>query len=263
MLEQEGLKKKSLKPLDLIQNIPHPLILLLNRLLSGGTSLARMPVAVSTMPVLLGCSYISDTVVRIYLLRFTSVLVLPICLNNPTKMPSRVKLSRLIAAPMRILQDFGTVMTNKTRIVYAGRDTLYVYRLAPFCGKANYKLKSPFQRWEAEYVALSTLCRDLFSLIDITNELCTALQVKMHPESQMHIEIHEDNVGALTLGKLEPRRMTPRSKHYAVKYHWFREHIGSRNNQLVKISSSNQLGDLFTKGLSRVLFQGLRKQLLG
>ena len=85
----------------------------------------------------------------------------------------------------------------------------------------------------------------------------------MHPESQMHIEIHEDNVDALTLGKLEPRRMTPRSNHYAVKYHWFREHIGPRNNQLVKISSSNQLGDLLTKGLSRVLFQGLRKQLMG
>ncbi|KAL7555000.1 hypothetical protein ACHAWF_018958 [Thalassiosira exigua] len=30
---------------------------------------------------------------------------------------------------------------------------------------------------------------------------------------------HEDNVGALLLGQLEPRRMTPRSKHYAVKYH--------------------------------------------
>jgi hypothetical protein len=79
---------------------------------------------------------------------------------------------------------------------------------------------------EAEYVALSTSCRDLFPLIDITNELCTALKVKMQTDTQMHIKIHEDNVGALTLGKLEPRRMTPRSKHYAVKYHWFWEHIG-------------------------------------
>jgi hypothetical protein len=116
---------------------------------------------------------------------------------------------------------------------------------------------------EAEYVALNTSCRDLFPLIELTNELCAALQVKMHTETQMHIKIHQDNVGALTLGKLEPRRMTPRSKYYAVKYHWFREHIGPRNIQLVKISSSDQLGDLFTKGLSQVLFQGLRKQLMG
>ncbi len=50
----------------------------------------------------------------------------------------------------------------------------------------------------------------------------------------MHVKIHEDNVGTLILGKLEPRRMTPRLKHYAVKYHWFREQIGPRNVELVK-----------------------------
>ncbi len=139
---------------------------------------------------------------------------------------------------MWILQDFETVMTNKTHIVYAaGRDTLYVHRIALFCGKANYKLKSPFQRWEAEYVALSTLCRDLFSLINITNELCTALQVKMHPESQMHIEIHKDNVGALTLGKLEPRRMTPRSKHYAVNIIGF---VSTSAREIINLSKSAQ-----------------------
>jgi hypothetical protein len=69
---------------------------------------------------------------------------------------------------------------------------------------------------EAEYVALSTSCRDLFPLIDITNELCAVLQVEMQAETQMHTKIHEDNIGALTLGKLKPPRMTPRSKHYAI-----------------------------------------------
>jgi hypothetical protein len=80
----------------------------------------------------------------------------------------------------------------------------------------------------------------------------------------MHIKIHEDNVGALALGKLEPRRMTPRSsKHYAIKYHWFWEHIGPRNIVLVKISSEDQLGDLFTKGLSGIKFSQLQKKLMG
>jgi hypothetical protein len=79
----------------------------------------------------------------------------------------------------------------------------------------------------------------------------------------MHIKVHEDNVGALALGKLEPRRMTPRSKHYAIKYHWFRKHIGPQNIQLVHISSDDQLGDLFTKGLSRVKNTRLQKKLMG
>ncbi len=133
----------------------------------------------------------------------------------------------------------------------------------PVLWKSKLQTEIALSTMEAEYDAISTLCRDLFLLIELTNELCAALQVKIHTETQMHIKIHKDNIGALTLGKLEPQQMTPRSKHYAVKYHWFCEHIGPRNIQLVKISSSDQLGDFFTKGLSRVLFQGLRKQLMG
>ena len=133
----------------------------------------------------------------------------------------------------------------------------------PVLWKRKLQTEIALSTMEAEYVALSTSCRDLFPLIDITNELCNAVKVKMQPDTQMHIKIHKDNVGALTLGKLEPWQMTPQSKHYAVKYHWFHEHIGPCNIQIVKISSCNQLGDLFTKGLIRVLFQGLRKQLMG
>lgn len=116
---------------------------------------------------------------------------------------------------------------------------------------------------EAEYIALSTACRDLFPLIDKLVELTTTLSLPFTPGSHMHIRIHEDNAGALVLGKLEPRRMTPRSKHYAVKYHWFREHLSPRNIDLVKISSENQLGDIFTKGLGSVAFTRVRKQLMG
>jgi hypothetical protein len=57
--------------------------------------------------------------------------------------------------------------------------------------------------------------------------------------------------------------MTPRSKHYALRYHWFREHIGPRNIELVKIATADQIGDIFTKGLGVVVFQRLRKKLMG
>ena len=57
---------------------------------------------------------------------------------------------------------------------------------------------------EAEYVALSSSCRDLFPLIDITQEICSALLLTPPATAQMHIKIHEDNIGALALGKLEP-----------------------------------------------------------
>jgi hypothetical protein len=79
----------------------------------------------------------------------------------------------------------------------------------------------------------------------------------------MHVKILEDNVGTLILGQLEPRRMTPHSKHYAMKYHWFWEHLIPKKIQLVKIVSTGQLGDIFTKGLDKIAFQRLRKMLMG
>jgi hypothetical protein len=116
---------------------------------------------------------------------------------------------------------------------------------------------------EAEYIALSTACRDLFPLMDKLVKITHVLHIPFSPGSTMHVRIHEDNAGALVLGKLEPRRMTPRSKHYAVKYHWFREHLSPHNIELVKITSQNQLGDVFTKGLGSTAFASVRKQLMG
>jgi hypothetical protein len=145
--------------------------------------------------------------------------------------------------------------------------TGYVINLAdcPVLWKSRLQTEIALSTMEAEYVALSTSCRDLFPLIDLTKEICSIFKMDMvvKETTNMHIKVHEDNVGALALGKLEPRRMTPRSKHYAIKYHWFREHIGPRRVQLVHISSNDQLGDLFTKGLSGVKFARLRKKLMG
>jgi hypothetical protein len=53
--------------------------------------------------------------------------------------------------------------------------------------------------------------------------------------------------------------MTPWSKHYAIKYHWFPEQIGPHNINLVKIGSADQFGDLFTKGLDCIIFSRLQK----
>jgi hypothetical protein len=119
---------------------------------------------------------------------------------------------------------------------------------------------------EAEYVALSTSCQDLFPLIDVTKEICSVFSLDkhvLHEHARLHTKIHKDNVGALTLGKMEPQRMTPRSKHYKIIYHWFREQIGPRQIKLVKIATNEQLGDLFTKGLTNVKFSKLQKKLMG
>jgi superfamily I DNA and RNA helicase len=66
--------------------------------------------------------------------------------------------------------------------------------------------------------------------------------------------VWEDNSGTLTLATLEPGRMTPRSKQYAIKYHWFRQHL-KPNKVVKKIATDNQKADIVTKGLRTVKFQ--------
>ena len=143
--------------------------------------------------------------------------------------------------------------------------TGFVITLAncPIIWSSKMQTEIALSTMEAEYIALSTACRDLFPVMDKLVEITAILNLPFKSSSNMHVRIHEDNVGALTLGKLEPRRMTPRSKHYAVKYHWFREQLLPRNIELVKIATENQLGDIFTKGLSSIAFRRVRKQLMG
>ena len=118
---------------------------------------------------------------------------------------------------------------------------------------------------ESEYVALSTACKDLIPVIGIVKELSRAVGLDDSFTSKLHVKIHEDNVGALTLAKMEVARMTPRSKHYAIKYHWFREYVSDPANKvdLVKVDTKNQLGDILTKGLPVSTFEHLRCLLMG
>ena len=79
----------------------------------------------------------------------------------------------------------------------------------------------------------------------------------------MKVSIHEDNAGALVLAETLPPQFTPRSKHYAIKTIWFREQIVLRGIKLFKIDTSEQLGDMFTKGQPKETFEYLRCKLMG
>ncbi len=79
----------------------------------------------------------------------------------------------------------------------------------------------------------------------------------------MNISVHEDNSGALVLAETLPPQFTPRSKYYATKTIWFREEIHKRGIKLKKIETSEQLGDIFTKGLPRAIFEYLRSKIIG
>ncbi len=59
------------------------------------------------------------------------------------------------------------------------------------------------------------------------------------------------------LAETLPPQFTPRGKYYATKTIWFREEINKRRIKLLKVETSEQLRDMFTKGLAKFTFEYL------
>ena len=57
-------------------------------------------------------------------------------------------------------------------------------------------------------------------------------------------------------------RITPRTKHIGIPYHWFRSKIENLEIIIERVDSDNQLADCFTKGLPPETFKLARKRLL-
>ena len=101
-----------------------------------------------------------------------------------------------------------------------------------------------------------------FPLMDLASDL--ASHFGLDPvKTTMNVTVHEDIASALILGNTIPPEYTPRSKFFHLETIWFREQIVKRGIKLIKVDTTEQLGDIFTKGLSRVVFEYLRKKLMG
>ena len=113
---------------------------------------------------------------------------------------------------------------------------------------------------EAEYIALSQSMRDVIPTKSLIKEVLSHLGVSLEGVCT-HSTIFEDNNGALTLANAP--KMTPRSKHIGIKYHFFREHVKKKTVKIVYVCSDLQKADFFTKGLPVPKFQIMRKLLMG
>ena len=133
----------------------------------------------------------------------------------------------------------------------------------PVIWKSKLQTETALSTMEAEYVALSMAMRELIPLKYGVLEVASSIGLKLQEYTEMKNTIWKDNAGTLALAKSEPPMMTPRSRHYAVKYHWFREHIIPEKIELVKIETKNQLADILTKGLWTDQFKHIRNLLMG
>ena len=109
----------------------------------------------------------------------------------------------------------------------------------------------------------SMAMKELLPLKELIIEVCGKHGLQIEEVTDIHSTIWEDNAGCVILANMELPRMTPRSKHYAVKYHWFRDKLTPNKMQVKKIDGEFQIADIFTKALPIDKFQKLRKLLSG
>jgi hypothetical protein len=113
---------------------------------------------------------------------------------------------------------------------------------------------------EAEYISLSTSLRDLIPMRTIIQELSSICQISI-ASANTYSTVFEDNKGCVDL--IAAPTMRPRTRHIAIKYHHFREHVRSGHIKIKWISTDDQLADIFTKPLPLQKFTTLRTKLLG
>jgi hypothetical protein len=116
---------------------------------------------------------------------------------------------------------------------------------------------------ESEYNAMSMAMRDVIPLRHLTKTIIQGLGGEDVKKINVKTTLHEDNHGALRLGTMEPGRMTPRSKHYGIKYHWFRGKLKPNKIEMAPVSSAMQPADFLTKSLRGTKFEANRTLTLG
>jgi hypothetical protein len=116
--------------------------------------------------------------------------------------------------------------------------------------------------WEAEYIALSTVMRTLLPLRELFQSLVESLDIERDEVTKV-CAVWEDNNAALKLANAQFPNMTPRTKHIAIKNHWFKSQIKEGEIEVRAIDTKVQKADIFTKGIAKKEFEEKRAMIMG
>ena len=152
--------------------------------------------------------------------------------------------------------------------VVAKSRTGYILTLAgcPLMWVSKLQTEVSVSTMMAEYVALSTAMRDMLPLKRLVKTVAKVVTGKDDVRMNCLSDVFEDNNGALTVATCP--RITPQSKFFAVKLHFFKSHVKTDQNpngevNIQKIPTDLQLADIMTKGLVEAKFTPLRDKLMG
>ena len=147
--------------------------------------------------------------------------------------------------------------TAKSRSGY-----IVMYGGCPIVWKSQLIQEVCLSTTEAEYVSLSQALRETIFLMGLLNEFKEHLSISsLSTVPMVRCTAFEDNSGAVELARLP--KMRPRTKHINVKYHHFRSHVFTKLIEVLQVTTTEQLADIFTKNLGVELFVKHRKRICG
>jgi hypothetical protein len=102
--------------------------------------------------------------------------------------------------------------------------------------------------------------QELIPLRRLLLEIVTMMNLPGITDSIIKSTVFEDNNGAISTATAV--KMTPRTKHIAVKYHFFKRYLNVGTGiTIAKIDTNLQKADIFTKELAPQKFAEIRKLL--
>jgi hypothetical protein len=155
---------------------------------------------------------------------------------------------------------FSSETSEEPVSVFSRTGYVIYYYGCPITWTSKLQAEISLSTVEAEYIALSQAMRDVIPFMDRINEMDGIFGDKS-PKPNIHCTLFEDNNGALELATSPCYR--PRTKHIAIKYHHFREHVKLGKVAIKAINTKDQIADIFTKALPGSIFTFLQHKLLG
>ena len=173
------------------------------------------------------------------------------------------------------VEDNQDPISVKSRTGY-----VIMYRDTPLLWVSKLQTQIALSTMEAEYIALSQSMRDLIPIREVLKEIMEIVfesppKFEYHARSKAFADanegsikhtidqsnVYEDNQACLKFARMP--KLSPRTKHIGVPYHWFRNKVMNLDIHIEPIESESQLGDGFTKGLPIDKFEKARKILMG
>ena len=139
---------------------------------------------------------------------------------------------------------------------------MFTLGVCPIQWSSNLQSEITLSTTEAEYIALSQAMRELLPSRQLLNEMVQNIQLVGGEKIAIKSTVFEDDNGVIAAANAV--KMIPRTKHIAVKYHFFKIHIREESGiELVKIDTNLQKADIFTKGMSPEKLMAIQKLMAG